>query len=484
MRKTFYLTALCLVHLLNSGCSSLTVTPESYYELRPEKTDPLLVVRASYLPQVDSNFLLRGKGEGAAAGAGTGFAQCAVYSLATGPYAPLWATLLCPPTMAALAVAGATQAETREKAIQAEAELDRVLTDLQTQERLAHEVMRYLEENGLSATLADAGRVSGPKTPGDAPSYRELPYPGHPTLLEIGLSEIRFDSPGTRSLYACLNLKAQVRSLELPGNRIRQTFEYRQSAGCRAVEAWLEKGSSELPQVLEQAYRRLVQVVVDELFLMYYPRPSAEAKTRSDTMAAVPELHRRLVPEFALRPISPILKGPELNLLTAFSGKKRGILHGFGGLQFTDVDSLTPVFTWESFPRAQDVAHAGGNEAAFSDVSYDFKIYDGVIGLGNAIRPSDVVYERTGLTNPEHRPDQPLDHCGWYFWTVRARFKLNGSPRVTEWSGIYHTVGGKVYPAAYRRNQGSVLTRVDFGEKLYMPIRTPASKLEPTCWEQ
>lgn len=480
-RSTSYL--LCLVQLVVSGCASLTAVPEEYYEVHREAITPLLVVRAEYLPRIDSDFLLRGKGQGAAAGAGEGFVYCAVHSLATGPFAPLMVTLLCPPMMAVGAVVGASQAEAKETVIQAETGLDQVLAELKSQDRLVNEVMRYLGESGLSATLADPGRVPGPTAPDLTPTYRDLPLPGYPGLLEVGLSEIRFDSPGTKSLVACLTLKARLRILELPSDRVRQSFEYRENAGCRPIEEWLRRGGKELPQVLGQAYERLVRVVIDELFLIYHPQPLRETKSKTEATAAAPALHRKLVPEFALRPISPPLQETDLNLLTAFTRKKRGILHGYGGLQFTDVESLTPTFFWESFPREQDIIHAGGNAGAFSDVTYDFRIFNSVIGLGNAVGPRDVVYERKGLQNPEHRPTRPLDSCEWFFWTVRARFKLYGAPRITEWSGIYHSLGGKTYPAAYRRNQESLLTAGGFTDNLYFPIRTPASKQDPGCWD-
>lgn len=487
MRLRIFTALVASVQLITSGCAALTAIPENYYEVRRDAVAPLLVVRAEYLPRIDSDFRLRGKGQGTAAGAGTGFAYCALESLATGPFAPLMMTLLCPPMMVAGAVVGATQAEAKEKVVKAEANFDQILAELQTQDRLINEVMRYLGTNGLQATLADVERVPGPTAPELEPSYHGLPYAGYPTLLEVGLQEIRFDSPGTKSLYACLTLKARLRNLELPGNRVRQSFTYRQSAGCRPVEEWLRQGSDDFPRILEQAFGRLVEIAIDELFLMYHPQPLVEGASVTtpplqDT-DVVPALHERLVPAFALRPVSPPLKEPGLNILTAFTNKKRGILHGFGGLQFTDVDSLTPAFVWESFPRPQDVAHADGTAAAFSDVTYDFRLFNGAIGLGNVVGPRDVVYERTGLTRPEHQLDTPLDHCQWYFWTVRARFKLFGASRVTEWSGIFHSLGGKVYPASYRRDQESLVTAGNFGEKLYFPIRTPASKQEPACWD-
>jgi hypothetical protein len=64
-------------------------------------------------------------------------------------------------------------------------------------------------------------------------------------------------------------------------------------------------------------------------------------------------------------------------------------------------------------------------------VSYDLKILRAEFD-----HPSQVVYERFGLPGPSHRVEEPLERSTRYFWTVRARFELNGATRVTPWSRL------------------------------------------------
>ena len=95
--------------------------------------------------------------------------------------------------------------------------------------------------------------------------------------------------------------------------------------------------------------------------------------------------------------------------------------------------------------------------------------------------PVTLVHEVSGLKEPSYALAEPLQPCGWYFWTVRARFKLNGFPRITEWAGAYKTLGGNIYPSYSRRNVTSI-TNVWPANYLYYPFRTPDRDLGDSCW--
>lgn len=96
---------------------------------------------------------------------------------------------------------------------------------------------------------------------------------------------------------------------------------------------------------------------------------------------------------------------------------------------FVDVDSLQPTFRWESFPRPHDFkADTQGMLSRIKNITYALKIWRIENGL-----PSEVIYSRFGLPMPSHKIEIPLETCAKYFWTVRARFELDGQTRVTEW---------------------------------------------------
>jgi len=105
-------------------------------------------------------------------------------------------------------------------------------------------------------------------------------------------------------------------------------------------------------------------------------------------------------------------------------------------LDWGKVDSLQPTLRWEPFPGTDQVGWGTTvrpfvvvDAKSVSDVSYDLKIWIVSNGL-----PGDVAYERGGLRETSHRLESPLKPKTEYYWSVRARFSVDGKPRVTEWS--------------------------------------------------
>ena len=89
------------------------------------------------------------------------------------------------------------------------------------------------------------------------------------------------------------------------------------------------------------------------------------------------------------------------------------------------VHSLQPTFRWEPFSGSQDYeANKAVALGRISNVTYDIKIWR---------PPAELVYAREGLPEPSHTLEEPLAPRTFYYWTVRARFELDGHPRVTDW---------------------------------------------------
>jgi len=109
-----------------------------------------------------------------------------------------------------------------------------------------------------------------------------------------------------------------------------------------------------------------------------------------------------------------------------------GQLFGKTGYDFVAVDSLQPTFRWEAFPRKQDLAAAKeGVLGGLTAVTYDLQIWR----AGYTVQyPAERVYAKQGLAETSYRIELPLAPATRYSWTVRARFLVNGEPRVTEWS--------------------------------------------------
>jgi hypothetical protein len=96
--------------------------------------------------------------------------------------------------------------------------------------------------------------------------------------------------------------------------------------------------------------------------------------------------------------------------------------------------SAQPVLRWQPFPRPADLASdTNGSFAQLKSVRYDLRIWR---GLDEYQMTTDLAYAREALPNPFHQVENALPCGSWYFWSVRARFELNGETRVTEWSRI------------------------------------------------
>lgn len=105
------------------------------------------------------------------------------------------------------------------------------------------------------------------------------------------------------------------------------------------------------------------------------------------------------------------------------------------GLVARQVDSLQPTLRWEAFPRPEDLtADTDGRLANARRVTYELRIWR---AEGEA--PGELVYVRADLTEPVHTLDTPLVPDTLYLWTVRARFDLDGQPRVTLWAVLMRT---------------------------------------------
>jgi len=82
-------------------------------------------------------------------------------------------------------------------------------------------------------------------------------------------------------------------------------------------------------------------------------------------------------------------------------------------------DSLQPTLRWEPFQ---------GN-----DVTYDLIIWRAIGIYKGGIQPTELVYNRTGLSEASHTIEIPLQPDTLYLWTVRARYTSAGTTKMTGW---------------------------------------------------
>jgi len=116
--------------------------------------------------------------------------------------------------------------------------------------------------------------------------------------------------------------------------------------------------------------------------------------------------------------------------LFLFLGSLIGCLRGF-----PSVDSLQPTLRWEAFPWRQDPNNDQDSVLRrVTDVTYDLKIWTWRADTPNL----EPVYDRRGLTVPFHKVNVRLMPSTVYWWSVRARFQLDGHSTVTEWGLLFY----------------------------------------------
>lgn len=456
-----------------TGCTSMGQVPETHKVVHRAHEYPVGIVAARFTPDVAMSSALRGKPQGAAEGAFHGVLECGSASAGTGTFAGA-AFILCLPLGILLGgTIGAATTEPGKNMTTAELSLTERINLTDTQAALAISVSRSLASVDDKNNHVILANIPGPDNPGEVKDYRSVQAGNIKTLLEVSMLNFQFDGSGKEGSMPCLRMQARARKLNAQSGQLIDEIDLNRRIACHTSSEWQEDNGRRITEATVQGYKDIAVNIVDELLLIYNTVP---AESENNEMS-----DRGPVPRSVLAPIKP--PPPEMGIkwghVFAFH-KTRGGAQGFGGMQFRDVDTLTPTLAWESFPRPFD--QAGDGTQTFGDVMYDLRIYDGALsGLGT-ISPLHKVHETSGITENHYQLTEPLQPCGWYFWTVRARYRLNGVMRATEWGGAYHTLGGTILPSHARRHGPSPLNPWP-AHFLYYPFRTPGVDNNAACWE-
>ena len=216
------------------------------------------------------------------------------------------------------------------------------------------------------------------------------------TLLEVALTRVGLDSQLQLYMHATVRLVRRRDGAEL------SSTEYVHTGARNTLAEWSENDGARLLGSLKAGYESLGAHIHDSVFLQY-PFPDREWQAGSI-----------FVTSYGLAPVEPQVISPWLTL--------------------TGVASLQPTLQWQSFPREVDVFAAPDIMARVRNVRYDL-----VIAREQNLAPAEIVYRREGLEQAAHKLETPLASGAQYFWTVRARFDLDGRKRVTSWGSTQYS---------------------------------------------
>jgi len=394
---------LSLVTALLMGCTSYA--PQLPPAPDRDTLGRIAVVAGTDVPEIGFEGFAHDKVEGAAQGAGQTFLICLSTmgpSGCGGPYCGAFAVLwlgVCGAAGAIGGVTGAAVAPSGESVRGADARMRAALDANVIQESLRHQIELAARAQGIE-----------PATTGEADTLLEA------TLVQIGTAGGGINAPVE------LQMAVRVRLLRAADREERYAARIRYLGERYTIAEWSANDAARLLGGLTAGYAALAAQIADGAFLLY-PFPDQQFGSGGFLSSA-----------FGLAPVDP---------------QTRGTLTGdplFGDrFEWTQVSSLQPTLRWEPFPRPADITAAPSEMARVSNVTYDL-----VIAREHNYAAGDVVYRRRGLAAPTHRLETPLVPNARYFWTVRARFALDGAARVTGWSSTnYVARDGVTAPSRY-----------------------------------
>jgi hypothetical protein len=467
----FAVSILCIAALLS--CTTEAQRLPEYYkrEAAGGVADTRSVALVAILdpPQIEGVDLGFTRSEGAAGGAAGGAAaglgeSLNVFADCGGEAACAAAFLLLLPVFVVGGaviggVSGASRGEDADKLARGEREAREILDSASLENSLLEQALSYARQN--SALEFARTPSSDQQRMLETPDYRALAQRNFDTVLEINLLSI--------SLERSLEIRAAARLIEVGSGNIVSQANYTFLSERRGLKEWMAEGAAALSEAIDRGLRTLAEDIVDENFLLFYPpfdRTMQQVQETGQTILPDPGGPGH-VPHYALAPIYPPIE---------FGGR------AFGNRKFVKVNSVSPRLSWESFPRDFDLLTPGNRPVDISNVGYDLRVFEAGRSTGTFLVPAAEVYSARGVLTSSHRIESPLDACTGYFWTVRARFKLDGRSRVTEWAGAFELWGGHEKPWNLRRGlYSSVMVewvaynKPDGPEWYYFAFRTPCS---------
>ncbi len=303
-------------------------------------------------------------------------------------------------------VVGATTAPSADQVTQSEATLTQAFEVRTIQNSLRNAVVDAALSAGvqLASPPEDIEREAVAKR-----DYRQLASQGIHSVLETTLTKAGTMGFGINAPSTAY-MQVHVRLIDTASNSERFATDYTYEGRRLDLAGWSADQAKPLIDELDKGYRTLGTHIAESIFQLY-PYPDRDRHSAGEMMSSA----------FGLAPIYPPTRG-------ALTGDR------FIGAVFEwyAVENLRPHFKWEAFPRPSDIAAAPDDMARVSNVKYDL-----IVAKEENMAPGELVYRKDGLASPNHAIAVALQSGKRYFWTVRARFDLDGRARVTEWSSTH-----------------------------------------------
>lgn len=405
----FIASLIAIVLVLQTGCASQPIPNIPKQDILGK----VAVVTTSDAPVIDVEGISQLKGAGmgiaggAAGGAAVGVVTCApliIYAImcpicAPGAAAGFGACVGVGATAGALVggVAGATTGTTAEEI--GKLESNTVTLSEKFKERGIQQLLRdqveanLLERDPNSVVVVAENQQVAPKRE----DYSSFAGIGVDTVLEVAFTDVAFK--GGRTSW--LTMDAYARLVRAENNDVVFSSSYTWQGQQLKTDEWSSLGVDGILKEVQRGYQFMATHIDENIFLLF-PFPDRKL-VRSPPFPTEAFLH-------GLVPSSPRYSYTFFNIAPA-------------------VDSLQPTIAWQAFPRASDIKRVPEQMSLVKDVRYDL-----VIAAEKNSSPGEIIYQREGLMENSHKLEISLSPGKLYYWTVRARFELDGRKKLTEWS--------------------------------------------------
>lgn len=399
-----------LSHALQSGCAAFsTAIPSTEHQSTAGR---VAIISPDLEPEIEFKGFSRGRVGGAGTGAGSTFVSC-IGQLGDGSCSGdmcgaviiLWLGV-CGVAGMVGGVAGAVSAAPAATVQEAVANLSAAATARTIQTALRDRITSVALANGtILTTVNPESRFASALTA----DYRLLASEGIDSVLEVGVTRAGTQGAGINAPVQ-LYMEAHVRLVRTSDNSEAFAYDYTYEGSRYTLAEWSAEQGKRLLQELDSGYIALASLIHDSVFLLY-PFPDQGAHSAGLLAAA-----------FGLAPIEPGMRGQ-------LTGDP---LIG-PGFEWKSATGLQPLLRWQRFPRESDLRASPAEMGRVKNVRYDL-----LIAREHELATAGIVYRRDSLPAAEHRVTTSLAPNARYFWTVRARFELDGRERVTEWGTTHY----------------------------------------------
>jgi len=398
------------LHVLNTGCASFNTTPPGTEH--QTSLGQVAIISPDWEPELSFEGFAHGRAAGAGKGAGSTFVSC-LGQLGNGSCSGdicgaviiVWLGV-CGVAGVVGGMVGAVSAAPGEAVRSAEAGITNAVNTQTIQTTLRDRIATVALANGTTLTVATPALWHSSKQTID---NRQLASRGIDSVLEVAVTKAGTDGAGINAPVQ-VYMDAHVRLVRTSDNSEMFAYDFRYQGNRLKLAEWSTNQGRPLLQALDDGYTALAAQIYDNVFRLY-PFPDQESHSAGFMAVA-----------FGLAPIEPPLRGQ-------LTGDK---LIG-STFEWKTVPSLQPTLRWQRFPRESDLRANPAEMGRVKNVRYDL-----VIAREHELAPAEIVYRGNGLSSPEYHVATPLTPDTRYFWTVRARFELDGRERVTEWGATHY----------------------------------------------